>query len=172
MLKIKDQKVRLSLTKFFKMEKDMKILKSAILGILLFTLINAEDGKKYGSELTLTEKTDVTAILEKPAEFDGKKVLIEGTIVGVCESRGCWIDVAAKEGYEKIRVKVDDGVIVFPLEAKGKTAVVEGEVYALTMEQEHNCASGENKGEEKSCCSETEKEKKVYQIKGLGAVIK
>lgn len=158
----------------------MKLVKSIILFVLLFTLINAEDEKKYGNELTLTEKTEVSAILSNPENFDGKKVLIEGTIVNVCESRGCWIDIASNEGYETIKVKVDDGVIVFPMEAKGKTAVVEGEVYAMTKQQEHSCAAGkegehkegEKKEDEKSCCSETEKQAKVYQIKGLGAVIK
>ncbi len=156
----------------------MKILKSTILLLLLFSLINAEDEKKYGDAITLSEKTTVAEIIANPANFEGKKVLIEGTIVNVCESRGCWIDIASNDGYETIKVKVDDGVMVFPMEAKGKTAVVEGEVYSMTKQTEHKCAEGEShkegemKKEEKSCCSDSEKEAKVYQIKGLGAVIK
>lgn len=138
-----------------------------ILFVLVTLFVNAED-KKYGKDLTVTDKTEVTAIIEKPADFEGKKVLVEGTIVDVCEMRGCWIDIAAAEGYEKIRVKVEDGVIVFPMEAKGKTALVEGEVYAVTPA--HAC-SGDcaEKKESEECDHETAK---VYQIKGEGAVIK
>jgi hypothetical protein len=138
-----------------------------VLLVLVTLFVNAED-KKYGKDLTVTDKTEVSAIVETPAEFEGKTVLIEGTIVDVCEMRGCWIDIAAAEGYEKIRVKVDDGVIVFPMEAKGKTAMVEGEVYAVTPAHEckGNCAE---KKEGEKCDHETAK---VYQIKGEGAVIK
>lgn len=137
--------------------------------ILVSLLINAED-KKFGKEITLTEKTEVKTILEKPADFNGEKVLIEGTIVEVCESRGCWIEVAAAEGYEKIRVKVDDGVIVFPMEAKGKQALVEGEVYAVNPANDCSSTCADKSKEEKEDCEH--EHAKVYQIKGEGAVIK
>lgn len=140
-----------------------------LLAVLIALNINAED-KKYGEDVTLSEKTAVTTILEKPADYEGKKVLIEGTIVGVCEMRGCWIDIAAAEGYEKIRVKVDDGVIVFPMEAKGKKAVVQGEVYAVTPAHECSGDCAEKAKEEEHKC-EHEETAKVYQIKGEGAVI-
>jgi hypothetical protein len=147
--------------------KKIKIIVTMLIFVSLF--INAED-KKFGSDVTLTDKTEVKAILENPAEYEGKKVLVEGTIVGVCESRGCWIEIAAAEGYEKIRVKVDDGVIVFPMEAKGKQALVEGEVYAVTPATScSGTCSDHEKKEGDECEHETAK---VYQIKGLGAVVK
>lgn len=140
--------------------------------IIAVVFVQAQD-KKFGKDLTLTDKTDVKALIEKPAEFDGKKVLVEGTIVDVCESRGCWIDIAAAEGYDKIRVKVDDGVIVFPMEAKGKTALVEGEVYAVTPANScaEDCSGAEKEKEGEHKCAH-EEVVKVYQIKGEGAVIK
>jgi hypothetical protein len=150
--------------------KKIVIILSVILLAALFT--QAQD-KQFGKDLTLTEKTDVKNILEKPVEFEGKKVLVEGTIVGVCETRGCWIDIAAEEGYDKIRVKVDDGVIVFPMEAKGKTALVEGEVYGITPANtcSEECSDKEKEKEAGHEC-EHETTAKIYQIKGEGAVIK
>lgn len=141
-----------------------------ILLLILAAVFTQAQEKQFGKELTLAEKTDVKTLLEKPMEFEGKKVLVEGTIVDVCDMRGCWIDIAAAEGYEKIRVKVDDGVIVFPMEAKGKTALVEGEVYAVTPAHEcsGDCAE-KTKEDGGNCENETAK---VYQIKGEGAVIK
>ncbi|MBU0561626.1 MAG: DUF4920 domain-containing protein [Bacteroidetes bacterium] len=160
----------------------MRSLSRIIIGLLFIsTLINAQDSNKYGKEISTKEKTNVSAILESPADFEGKTVLVEGTVVNVCAKMGCWIEVASDKEFETIRVKVDDGAIIFPMEAKGKTALVEGEVYSLDVETEKEYLKKE--GEEK--CSDEHKEKKegehkcatkevkkVYQIKGLGAVIK
>ncbi len=145
-----------------------------ILSILLIAsvLIYAGDGKKYGKELTLKEKTKIADILKAPEKFEGKRVLVEGTVVGVCEKMGCWIEVAGEENGEKIKVKVNDGEIVFPVEAKGKKALVEGEVYSFVVEKkEADCKEEQKDGSSKACCASKKKENKVYQIKGIGAII-
>lgn len=149
--------------------------------ILTITVaIVAAEGKKYGDEITLNEKTNVSEILSDPEKYEGQKVLIEGLVVNVCEKRGCWIEVSSDKPYETIRVKVKDGEIVFPLEAKGEKALVEGEVYSFEVEQETECSGCSSndhakdvneKSEVDACCSKESKTKKVYQIKGLGAVI-
>jgi hypothetical protein len=144
------------------------------IGILVSVMIFAGNGDKYGKKITITNKTSVSEILKHPENFDGKKVLIEGTIVGVCAKRGCWIDVASDKEGGKIRVKVEDGVIVFPMEVKGKKVRVEGEVYSIEntkdcSKEKTGCAS-ENKESKGSCCSES-KTTKIYQIKGTGAVV-
>ena len=148
--------------------------------ILLCSLLSAAEGKKYGKDLTLSETTKISDILSNPAEFEGKKVLVEGLVVNVCEKRGCWIELSSDKEYESIRVKVNDGEIVFPLEAKGEKALVEGEVYSFIVEEESECSgktsescSDKKESDEsaKACCDKDKKEKKVYQIKGAGAVI-
>ena len=45
-------------------------------------------------------------------------------------------DPEEKGGGARLRVKVDDGVMVFPVTAKGKLAVAEGTVEAIPMERE------------------------------------
>lgn len=149
--------------------------------ILLFVLllsisILAEDIKQYGNEITSTEKVNISQVLENPETFVGKKILVEGTILNVCEKRGCWIELASDKEFETIRVKVKDGEIVFPMEAKGKTALVEGEFYSFEVETDSECSGGsceEHEGEgKKDECNTNEKHvKTVYQIKGLGAKI-
>lgn len=150
-----------------------KSLFSIFLLILFVNLASAEDGKKYGKEISLKNKTKISDILSNPEKFEGKKVLVEGTVVGVCESRGCWIELAGEKEFQKIKVKVEDGEIVFPLEAKGKKALVEGQVYAVEVESKSNC-SGEcskNKDKDKQECEHGKQKQKVYQIKGIGAKI-
>ncbi|MDL1891982.1 DUF4920 domain-containing protein [Sphingobacteriales bacterium CHB3] len=131
--------------------------------------------KNYGKKLTLKEKTKVSDILANPEQYDGKKVLVEGAVVDVCANRGCWIKVASDKEFESIRFKVDDGVIVFPMDAKGKTALAEGviSVKKYTVEEliEQGKHHAEEQGEEFDP-STVKGPKTVVQIKGEGAVIK
>ena len=149
-----------------------KILVTLAILVFTFLSINAADSKKYGNEITLSEKTEISQIMANPENFVGKKVLVEGTIVDVCEKRGCWINLNSDEEYQTMRVKVNDGEIVFPMEAKGKKALVEGEVYSIVVEGEGcggDCSKEER--EKEHACEHEKTTKKVYQIKGLGAVV-
>mgnify|MGYP005839671697 CR=1 FL=1 len=149
-----------------------KSLVAFFIFIVSVSIIFAGDGKKYGKGITLKEKTKISDILENPSKYEGKKVLVEGTVVGVCQTRGCWIELAGEKDFQKIKVKVNDGEIVFPLEAKGRKALVEGEVYSVEMEKKGECkgnCSDENKKNEEEC--QHSKTEKVYQIKGIGAKI-
>lgn len=150
-----------------------KVFYSIFLLILFVSLTKAGDGKKYGKEISLKNKTKISDILSNPAKYEGKKVLVEGTVVGVCESRGCWIELAGDKEFQKIKVKVEDGEIVFPLEAKGKKALVEGEVYAVEVEKKSDCSGTctEDKKKNEQECEHGKQKQKVYQIKGLGAKI-
>jgi hypothetical protein len=163
-----------------------KLLVVALL--IAVTIINAAENK-YGKEITLTKKTSISKILASPNTFEGKTVLVEGNILGVCQEKGCWIEVAGAKAGEKIKVKVEDGVIVFPKDVKGKKAIVEGTLVEVKAgegceghdeeaknekmskdEKKEGC--GKEGEEATSCCGGGEKTAKVYQIKGLGAVIK
>lgn len=152
----------------------MKKIYLFLISLTLISITFAEEVKKYGEEITLTEKTEISSIIADAENFVGKKVLVEGTVIGVCAKRGCWIELSGDKEFEKMRVKVNDGEIVFPMEAKGKKALVEGEVFSVVIEGEGcggDCSEEEEKTEEHKC--EHEKSpRKVYMIKGLGAVIK
>ena len=132
------------------------------------------EGTLYGEALTLSEVTPVSAILDDPEAWVGERVQVEGMVVEVCEMRGCWMDIASDTESEKIQIKVEDGVIVFPMTAKGKTALVEGvvEVLELTFEEAIEAArhKAEEHGEEFDPSTVTGPET-TYRIRGLGAVI-
>ena len=112
--------------------------------ILVFSLcvlffastVIAGSPKKYGKRLTLKAKTNISEILAAPDNYDGKKVLVEGAVVDVCEKRGCWIVLGSDKEFESIIFKVDDGVITFPMSAKGKTARAQGVVSVTTLSKE------------------------------------
>lgn len=141
-------------------------MKKLVVLILLLSVVLIKAEEKFGKPITLKEKTSVSAILSEPAKYEGQTVLVEGKIIGVCQGMGCWLDVEGTKEGEKIRVKVEDGEIVFPKDGKDKIVMVEGIVSKVdtkaTMEHKDH-KEGEHDG-----CETTA----VYQIKGLGAVIK
>ena len=130
--------------------------------------------EKYGAALSLGDETKVSSILSAPEDFLGKRVLIRGEISDVCAMAGCWLELASDRPKEKIKVKVNDGEIVFPVSAKGKIARVEGEVYKIVLSAEqardHLAHLAEEKGEAFDESSVTGP-MTIYQIKGLGAEI-
>ncbi len=150
----------------------MKVL-SAIIICLLIIPVSAQE-QRLGAEITLKEKTLVADILKDPQEYVGKRVLVQGKVLDVCQHAGCWMEISGQNTGEKIKVKVKDGEIVFPVEAAGNIAIVEGEVYAIEMTEEEALEfyehAAEDAGKEFDPASVTGPVT-VYQIKGLGAVI-
>jgi len=131
-------------------------------------------GKAYGEPLTADEPMKISELLAEPDGFLGKTVQVEGVVTGVCEKRGCWMSLASDAEFEDLRIKVDDGVIVFPMEAKGRRATAEGvfEKIEMTLEQTRNYRAhhAEVHGEEYDPSTVTEP-LVYYQIKATGAVI-
>ncbi len=131
--------------------------------------------KNYGKSLTLKGTTKISEILAHPGKYDGKKVRVEGAVVDVCKKRGCWIKLASDREYESIQFKVDDGVIVFPMEAKGKNAIAEGVVSVRTYSVDELIKQGEHQAEEQGTTfdpSTVQGPKTVVRLMGEGAVIK
>ena len=113
-----------------------KTLLIAGLMIALSTVCLAGEVVKVGEVLTSgLQVTSIEEILAKPDSWAGKKVQISGKVTGVCAKQGCWMDLTSASDAT-LRVKVDDGVIVFPPESVGRQAVAEGEVEILDMERD------------------------------------
>ena len=145
-----------------------------ILLVLSVMFCMAAEEIKFGDPIELKKSLDISKILESPGDYLNKLVRVEGTIVGVCAHMGCWMEIGGDEPFTKIRVKVNDGDMVFPLTAKGQHAVIEGELVALDLSQEQATmmkkAECEEKGEHFDPDSVTEGIT-VYQIKPRGVVI-
>jgi len=157
-----------------KKEYLMKKICAVLVLVLISTLLVSAGQKEYGKKITLKEKTKISTILQTPEKFVGKKVLVQGTILAVCEKRGCWMELASDKESQKIKIKVKDGEIVFPLTGVGKKAVVEGEVQKISLTKEDLIKQGKHEAEENKTKFDPSSVKgplTYYQIKGLGAVI-
>lgn len=130
-------------------------------------------GQTFGAGVKLTETTSIDEILAEPKKFDGKTVRVEGMVTDVCPKRGCWFELAGGKPGQKLRFKVVDGEMVFPMDSKGKKAIAEGviAVKELTLEETKQRAEYEAKeyGKPYDPASITEPTA-VVRIDGTGAV--
>ena len=129
---------------------------------------------KYGKALTAATPVKVSELLAKPDAYVGKVVKVEGLVTEVCPKRGCWINVAGDKEFQTIRVKVEDGVIVFPLTDKGRKVVAEGTFKKMELTREQAIERAKHEAEEKGTKFDPATitgPATVYQIQGTGAVV-
>ena len=100
-------------------------------------------GTRYGAGVSLPESVTIAELQANVDKYEGKEVRVEGLVTGVCPKRGCWFDMAGAKAGDSMRFKVQDGVMVFPMEANGKYAVAQGTVrkMPMTLEQSKRWAS-------------------------------
>ncbi len=132
-------------------------------------------GTSFGAGVKLGESMAIDALLADPKAHVGKTVRVEGQIVDVCPKRGCWMDLAGTGVGQKVRFKVTDGEMVFPVDAKGKYAVVEGVVAVneLSLEDSKEYVAYQHReyGADRDPATVTEP-MVVVRIDGLGAVLR
>lgn len=148
--------------------------KLLVLLFLFAAVASYAQADKYGKEISLKEKTTISQILAQPEEFVGKTVLVEGEILEVCAMAGCWMELKSDVENQKVKIKVKDGDIVFPVEAKGKNAIVEGIVYKIELTKEEAIEYYEHVAAEQGTEFDTATVTgpiTLYQIKGIGAEI-
>lgn len=136
------------------------------IGVLVLVAPLAAGETKLGTGISLKESTAIKALVEQPGAYVGKTLRVDGVATAVCSAMGCWMAVAA-EGDEKgatVRIKVDDGVIVFPMTAKGRKVSAEGVFEAVGGDAEAKEAAGEH-------AKHDPKASQTYQLKAKGAVI-
>jgi hypothetical protein len=125
--------------------------------------ITAPEETKLGAGVTLKDATPVKAVIERPEEFVGKTIRVDGVATAVCQHMGCWMAVADESNASgaTVRLKVDHGgPIVFPVTAKGKQVSAEGIFEVATGEDAKEAGADAAKGA------------KVYQLKATGALIR
>jgi hypothetical protein len=140
---------------------------------LMGSMAMAETGTRYGTGVTLETPVAVKDLLSNPGEYVGKAVRVDGVITGVCERRGCWIQVTDPELGQGVRIKVEDGVIVFPPSAMGRKASAQGTFEALpgTAGEQHQKDEKKEGAPGHTCADHQKQEATRYQISGTGAIV-
>ena len=88
----------------------------------------------YGGEVSQDHSTRISTILARPAEFEGKTVVVEGVTGSVCENRGCWMYI--EDGDARMRVTFKDYSFFVPIGSEGKRVRAEGIVSSSVVSKE------------------------------------
>lgn len=134
------------------------------------------DARTVGAGVTLVETTAVADILDRPESFVGRAVAVEGEVADVCQAAGCWLELRAADGPRSLKVKVEDGVMVFPKDSRGKRARAQGEVERLDLDREgyilHVAHEAHEQGRDfDESTVPAEGPYHVYRIRGSGAEV-
>lgn len=127
---------------------------------------------RLGKPLSLSRPLPVAKLMSSPDSHVGKVVQVRGRVTEVCDRMGCWMQLV--DGTAGIRVKVNDGDIVFPKSSIGKTAVAEGTLHRLELSREQAVARARHEAEERGTKFDPASVKSgatIYQIAGTGAVL-
>jgi cytochrome c-type biogenesis protein CcmE len=130
-------------------------------------------GETFGAGVKLTTTTSIDSILAEPKKFAGQTVRVEGMVTDVCPKRGCWFEMAGTKPGQKLRFKVTDGEMVFPVDSKGKKAVAEGVVSVKELSLEESKEYAEYQAKEYKLDYDPAKVTEpmsIVRIDGTGAV--
>ncbi len=116
-------------------------MRKLIGSLVLFSSLAFAADVQLGKPLTLKEQVAIDKLMAAPAEYTGKTVQVKGKVTAVCEHAGCWMKLTSDSG-QTVRLKVEDGVIVFPKEAVGKMASAEGKFEAVGDKNYQIAATG------------------------------
>lgn len=149
-------------------------MKKLIFAAFTICALNAFAEAKFGGGAKFTEAIPMSTIMKNPESYVGKEVTVSGTIVDVCAKRGCWMQLSTDVKNEKVKIKVNDGEMVFPLESRGKKAAAKGQFKKMNLTLEQTKSYLEHVAEENKKKFDPASVKEaivVYQVQATGAVI-
>lgn len=100
-----------------------------ILFLLALLAANTAFGQTtYGDQTTAAGAIPASSLAAKMKGLDSLAVKVTGTVAGVCQKKGCWLQVDIGEG-KTMRVRFKDYAFFVPKDISGKTVVLDGHAY-------------------------------------------
>ncbi|WP_343844744.1 DUF4920 domain-containing protein [Bowmanella denitrificans] len=102
----------------------------------MITLSAQAEPLTFGTGADDTTPLSLNILMQKPDEYLGQKLTIEGVITKVCKKRGCWMELATEQSFDRLVIKVRDGDMVFPMSKLGHKALATGQLQAIDLDPE------------------------------------
>ncbi len=133
-----------------------------------FSTLSAQEPQSFGAGVSLKNTTPLATVIDRPADFEGRTVRVEGVVTAVCMHMGCWMALTpdTASAGKAMLIKVDDGVIVFPPTSKGRRAVAQGVVERVGSSRE-----GQEAATEHARSSGAASTPAAWQLKATGALV-
>jgi len=92
------------------------------------TMPTDDDPIRRGEAIGDSPTVLLDSIIVNPDAYDGKSIVVEGTVGAVCTRKGCWMEVAPAKGRKGVRVTFKDYGFFVPTNSQGMRVKAEGEV--------------------------------------------
>jgi len=96
------------------------VMKSRLFLLLLILFTTPVFANIFGSGADMDKLIAISTVLSSPENYLDKSITVKGAIVSVCSKRGCWMKLASDRKFQTLRIKVNEGDMVFPLTATEK----------------------------------------------------
>lgn len=116
-------------------------LATALLSLLLVACsrtASLPEGERVGEAMVPGEVVHFAVVDATPARFFERTLLVEATVVAVCQTKGCWMQI--EDGGRTAMVRWEegcDGRYSFPKDSAGKRVLVQGSFYPKAISPEH-----------------------------------
>lgn len=110
-----------------------KLLITVCAMILFSSAAYASEGKSrhFGPGADMDKLVAIADVMAQPDSYLQRDITVKGKVNSVCTKKGCWMTLVSEA--QQLRIKVDDGDMVFPVSARGKTAFATGKLEALHL---------------------------------------
>lgn len=115
-------------------------MKSLLNLALLFSLAacahtpNLPSGETFGEPIEVRDSVRFSVVDANPSNYFEQTVLVEATVVAVCQKAGCWMQI--EDGGTKPMVRWESGCggqYEFPKDLAGKRVLIQGSFYPKSI---------------------------------------
>ncbi len=108
-----------------------RILFFAIIAILATACANKKavgtsDSNKFGEAISPKGALSYTEFVSKFGEKEKMDAKVRGTVLSVCQNKGCWMTISDGKEAPPVFVKFKDYGFFMPLDAAGREIIMEG----------------------------------------------
>ncbi len=87
-----------------------------------------------GAPITTGEEVRLATLVQSPARYAGHTVRTEGTVVAICQARGCWMEI--HDETAQVHVRMHGHAFFIPRGAQGRRAEVQATVITANPQGE------------------------------------
>lgn len=149
----------------------MKYFFLLFLGLLsLASCKSSRYGQKFDEGGAITAR-ELKQKLESLRPGETVSATVQGKIAGVCQAKGCWMNLDMEDGTV-IMVRMKDHAFFVPKDAAGKTAIIKGEGYVEETSVEMLKHYAEDAGKSQAEIDAITEPKEDFVFRAEGVIIK
>ncbi|MCB0519316.1 MAG: DUF4920 domain-containing protein [Lewinellaceae bacterium] len=125
--------------------------------------------QSFGEAITADGAIEYAALLPKMQGVDSMAVKVKGKVTGVCQAKGCWMNITDEASGKEMFVKFKDYGFFMPKDIAGREVIMEGYAFReiTPVEELRHYAEDEGKSKEEIDAITEPKEEMKFMASGV-----